>query len=482
MGALLACSILLPIIGGAAIYYAGFTDRKKRETAVLAVVVPVSVWVILMSLNDMGTAFTLLQLTKEISISFRIDGLGRIFALLVSVLWPLASIYSFEYMSHEHRENTFFVFYTMTFGVTLGICFAANLITMYMFYELLTLITLPLIMHERDEAAHKAGMKYIIYSIGGATASFVGIMLFYINGGSFDFVLGGTFTGEKPAAFYAAFLLMFFGFGVKAAIFPLYRWLVAASVAPTPVTALLHAVAVVKAGTFAVIRVSCYSFGIENLNGSAVQKVALGFAALTIVFGSSMALKEHHFKRRLAYSTVANLSYILFGAMLMTPEGVTGGLMHMLFHGVIKITLFFVAGIVNIKTHRYSVDELEGFGKKMPKTFALFTAASLALIGIPPLCGFVSKFYIGRAAVSSAGLFPYLGIAALLISAILTAMYLLPIVVNAFFPSKSFKPESLGEEVRDPNGYMLWPLVIFVTAIIFFGLKPQMVLDFVNIF
>lgn len=477
---LMILSICLPIIGGFAVPFFGFTKRRAREIYVLAVVIATSVCALTLCAQGNTAEFILFNLTSTFPIMFQLDGLGRIFVALVSVLWPFASLYAFEYMSSEHRENTFFTYYTMSFGVTLGIAFAGNMITMYLFYELLTFITLPIIMHERNEEGFKAGKKYIIYSIGGATASFVGIVLFMSSGGNINYVLGGGWTGAATAQFFAAFLLCFFGFGVKAAVFPLHDWLPTAGVAPTPVTALLHAVAVVKAGTFAIIRVSYYSFGMDLLHGSLASQVALIFTAITIVYGSAMALRETHFKRRMAYSTVSNLSYILFGAMLFTPQGLSAGLTHMLFHGLMKITLFYVAGIVNNKVHRYYVTELGGLGRKMPLTFAAFTVAGLALTGMPPLCGFTSKYLLAAAAVQEGGFAPYLGVAALLISAVLTAVYCLQIVVTAYFPGKDFDA-SVNDGVKDPNWYMLLPICLFALLMIYFGCNPQPIIDFVTL-
>ncbi len=472
---LIIVSIMLPIIFGAVIFWGKF-EQKLREILCMCVVCITSAIVIYLIINKPLDAVSLLKLTNKISITFRVDGISRIFALLLAVLWPLASLWSFEYMYHESRPDSFFGYYTATYGISLGICFANNMVTMYLFYELLTLITIPLIMHSRNEFSKPAGIKYIAYSIAGATAAFAGIMIFYSLSGTVDYTAGGIASkvlaqGDVNPLYYVSFLLMFFGFGVKAAVFPLYEWLPSVGVAPTPVTALLHAVAVVKVGCFAIIRVTYYSFGVHLLRDSWVQNVAIIFVSFTIAFGSVWAYRETHFKRRLAMSTVSNLSYILLGAMLMNGFGFAGAFMHLLFHGVMKITLFFTAGTCHIQAKADYVTDLKGFGRRMPVTFAAFTIASLALIGVPPLCGFYSKWMLGVGAVqwASHSWVAYLGVAALLISAVFTAMYLLTIVVRAYFPGKDFNWESVSD-VKDPSWKMILPFIILSILCILLGI------------
>ena len=483
---LLLISIFLPIVFGAVIFWGNF-EQKMREIVCMCVCIGTSAVVLFCIFSGKGEPITLFHLTANIPIAFKLDGIGRIFALLLAVLWPIASLWSFEYMYHEGRPNTFFGYYTATYGITLGIALSANLITMYLFYELLTLITIPLIMHSRNEFSKPAGIKYIAYSIAGATAAFVGIMIFYSLSGEIAYTEGGIamrvlMAGEVNPLYYLSFLLMFFGFGVKAAVFPLYEWLPSVGVAPTPVTALLHAVAVVKSGCFAIIRITYYAFGVYLLRGTWVQAVVLVFVSFTIAFGSIWANRETHFKRRLAMSTVSNLSYILLGAMTMTATGLLGACMHMLYHGIMKITLFFTAGTCHVQAHADYVTDLKGFGKKMPITFGAYTIASLALVGVPPLCGFFSKYILGVAAVQEAGFnwFAYLGVAALLISAVYTAFYLLSVVVNAYFPGKDFDYESISE-VKDPSWKMLVPFCILSVLCIAAGVCHRPIMYFVAI-
>lgn len=421
-------------------------------------------------------AFTLFHFSDKLSLELRMDGLSKVFGTMVSVLWILTTIYGFEYMTHEGHEDRFFAFFTMTFGVVLGIAFSGNFLTMYLFYEFLTLVTLPLVMHAMDNKARHAGKMYILYMMFGAALAFIGFVFVYCYGTSIDFVPGGVINPILVAGhektLQLVFIAAFFGFGVKAAVFPLYRWLPKASVAPTPVTALLHAVAVVKSGIFAIIRLTYYSFGTDFLVGTVAQNVMLVAAAITIVFGSTVALRTPHIKRRFAYSTVSNLSYIIFGIALMTPLGLAAALMHMIYHAVLKITLFFTAGAVLYKTHREYLYEVEGFGRLMPVTFAAMTITGIGLVGIPPFAGFHSKWALATAAVQGGNPVSYLGILALIISALLTALYVFYIVVRAYFPRNKEYPEGYYDHVQDPNWYMKGPLIILTVASLVLAFTP----------
>lgn len=467
--------VLFPILAGAAELLLNFKSRRAREVYVAAAVLLNTVFALLLVFFAPDGAFVFLRLSDKLEFAFRADGLAAVFASMVSVLWPISTFYSFEYMKHEGKENKFFGWFTMTFGVVVGIAFSANLLTLYLFYELLTLATLPLVMHSMDPKALYAGKKYLLYSMSGAALVFIGMVIVLSFGSSLDFSMGGAFSSAGTAGrenlLRAGYVLAFLGFGVKAAVFPLHGWLPSASVAPTPVSALLHAVAVVKAGVFAIIRLTYYSYGTELLRGSWAQNLVMAFTIVTIVFGSSMALRTPHLKRRLAYSTVSNLSYILFGVTLMTPAGLTGGLLHMIFHAVIKITLFFAAGAILYKTHREYVYELEGFGRAMPVTMGAFTISSLALMGIPPLAGFTSKWSLGTAAMEAGTPLAFAGAAALIVSALLTALYLIQVVVKAYFPSKGFSRERV-KDVHDPNALMTVPFAALMLLLLILSLYP----------
>lgn len=471
--------ILLPIFCGAFVPVLPFKNRKQMEVYIEAAVVLNSVLVIWMLFHRPQEVFTMFRLTGNLSISFRLDGLGTVFAAIVSLLWPLASLYAFEYMEHEGHEKVFFMFYTMTYGITLGIALSDDILTMYCFYEMLTLVTLPLIMHTLSRNAILASRTYLYYSLGGAAFAFIGMTFILIYGDNSQFIPGGVLNlvkiGDRTNVLLLVYVLCFMGFSVKTAMWPFGAWLPKAGVAPTPVTALLHAVAVVKAGAFAAIRVTYYSFGTEFLRGTWAQKVLLVFVIFTIVYGCSRALKEIHFKRRLAYSTMSNLSYILFGAVLMSPAGLVGALSHMIFHALMKISSFFCAGAVICKTEKNYIHQLDGLGRKMPVVFTVFTISGLALMGVPGLPGFISKWNLAKAAVLDGGTLAVLGMGALLVSALLTAIYMMTISVRAFFPGRDFDYSRL-EGVKDPGIQMLLPLVVFSVAMVVLGLHSQPVI------
>lgn len=474
-------AILIPIIGGVTIPIIPFNNRKHMMVYIETLVVVTSLVVAGLLTNRPDSAFPVVQFVNHLSLSLEIDGLSMVFAGLVAALWPLATLYSFEYMKHEGHEKYFFIFYTVTYGITLGIAFAEDMLTMYFFYELLTLVTVPLVVHTLTREAILASRKYLYYSLGGAAFAFIGLIFIMTYGNSLDFVYGGVLDLEKIGGRADVLLLVyvfaFFGFGVKAAVCPFNSWLPQAGVAPTPVTALLHAVAVVKSGAFAIIRLTYYSFGTEFLKGTWAQNVVMAVVIFTIVYGCSRAVKETHLKRRLAYSTISNLSYILFGVVIMTPLGLLGALTHLVFHAFMKICSFFCAGAVMYKTGKTYVHELDGLGRKMPVVFGIFTVSALALMGVPGLAGFVSKWNLATAAVMSSSRMAYVGIAALLLSALLTAIYMLSIVIRAFFPNKEFDEDSI-RDVKDPNWYMLLPLGFFAVMIIVFGLNSTPIVQF----
>lgn len=471
--------ILFPAIGGFLTFFIPFKKRSHMCIYTEIVTIITSCISFMILLNRPSSPIVLATFAEKFSISIGFDGMGTIFGGLVSFLWPFASLYAFDYMKHEaseqsSKETTFFGFYTMTFGVTLGIAAAANLLTMYVFYEMLTLVTVPLIIFSLSKEAIKATRTYLYYSLGGAAFGFVTLVFLYNNADTINFRLGGILAqgaGFNETLMRVIYIFGFFGFGVKAAVCPLCSWLPKAGVAPTPVTALLHAVAVVKSGAFAILRITYYCFGTEFLRGTFAQFIPLAVVVFTIVYGCSQAVRERHFKRRLAWSTVSNLSYILFGCLLMSPLGMTGALSHMLFHGVMKICSFFCAGAVIAYSGREYVYELDGMARKMPKTFFAFTVSSLALMGVPGLCGFISKWNLATAAVETGNVLAYVGVGALLVSALLTAIYMLQVVIRAYFPEKDFNYDSLNG-IHDPSYRMLLPFTVFIIVMLYFGLFP----------
>lgn len=466
-----ALAVVLPVLAGLVLLAWNPKRAEVRNRCVLAVCLATSLlagaaMVLSWRMGPEALAVTLIAFEENFTISLRLDGASRFFGAIIAVLWPVTALYSFEYMKHEGNENRFFSFFTMSYGVVLGVAFAEDFLSLYLFYELLTLCTLPMVMHAMDHKARYAGKKYLIYSLSGAALAFIGIVFLLNYGTTLDFTYGGVLDPVKTAGnekvLYEVFVAAFFGFGVKAALFPLHGWLPDASVAPTPVSALLHAVAVVKSGVFAIMRLIYFGFGADFLRGTRAQHVVMAAAIVTIVYGSAKALRSVHLKRRLAYSTVSNLSYILFGLTLMTPAGLVGGLTHMLYHAVTKMTLFFCAGAILYKTGREYVYDLEGYGRQMPVTCAVFSVAALALVGVPPLGGFAGKWCIASAAVATRDPLAYLGIAALVLSTLFTTLYMMTVVVRFYFPVK-VDQEALSL-VEDPNRSMTGPMLALMVG------------------
>ena len=480
----LLIAILIPFLGGFVLFGAKEWSYGKLQIVSETLVIITSLLVGLLILCRPQDQLLIFQLTGNLRIILKLDGFGSVFAGLVAFLWPLANLYAFEYMSHdEKRRHTFFGFYTMTYGVTLGIAFAGNILTMYFFYELLTLVTVYLVMHPMHKKAIRASRKYLYYSLGGAAFAFLSIICLTVFGDAGSFVLGGVLdmqkVAEHPNWVLTIFLMSFCGFGVKTAIFPFHGWLPRASVAPTPVTALLHAVAVVKSGAFAVIRIIYYSYGADFLRGTWAQSVVTVMAMVTILYASTMAVKEIHIKRRLAYSTISNLSYILLGAVMMTPYGMIGAVCHLVVHAFMKICGFFCVGAVMHQTGRNYISEIEGLGRKMPVIFGCFTVAAISLTGIPPFGGFISKWNLGTAALLSKSPLGYAAMGVLLYSAFMKAIYMGMMVLKAWFPRKEQEIQ-FAEHEKDPGWKMKLPIVLFACIILCLGIFAKPLLNIIQ--
>lgn len=473
-------AILLPILGSLLIPLLPFPGKRGMHLYIETVVLITSVIVWLLLLGGTTHTFEVVHFVNDLSISFKIDGMTMVFAGLIAVLWPLATLYAFEYMEHAQHLKAFFMFYVMTYGVTLGIAFASDMMTMYFFYELLTLVTVPLVMHSLNRESILAVRRYLYYSIGGAAFALMGMIFLMVYGNSCEFTLGGVIRAsvlrQHGEMLLWIYFFSFMGFGVKAAVWPVSAWLPQAGVAPTPVTALLHAVAVVNAGAFAIIRLTYYSFGTDFLRGTWVQTVCMAITMFTIVYGCSRAVKETHIKRRLAWSTVSNLSYILFGATIMTPLGLVGALSHFVFHGFMKICSFLCAGAFMHQTGKTHVYHMSGMGKQMKIVFGCFTVSALGLMGVPGLAGFISKWNLTVAAVESGNSLAYGGIACLLLSALLTAIYMLNVSIRAYFPkAQADAPEEMA---GDPSWRMCLPLLVCAFCVILLGFCSEPLIDF----
>lgn len=475
--------ILIPILTGL-LLPALKLNNQTRNVYVVVSALASSVLAFYTAFASGFTSFTLLHLNKIFSIGFKIDGLSKIFLLIIATLWPIATLYATEYMQHEENQDSFFRYYLIAFGIALGLSFSKNAITMYLFYELLTFLTLPLIMHDfYDKRAQYAGKVYLIVSVLGAATALIGIIIFTSIVPSVEFVQGGVLEAVSYRNNYVltniAYILCFIGFGVKAAIIPFTYWLPVCGVAPTPVSALLHAVAVVKAGTFAIMRITFYLFGSANMYDSFAKRVVTVIAIVTIIYSSIMAVREKQIKRRLAYSTASNLSYILFAVALMTKSGFAAGMTHMIFHAIIKINLFFIAGAIIIYSHREYVDDMKGIAKKIPIAMFAFLVASLAMVGIPLTCGFVSKYALITAAIEANTFLSLVGIVALVISSLLTLIYLFNIVIIAYIPGENFDYNTL-KDVKAPGKIMRFVFILITLMIIYFGVNSNSLLNFIE--
>lgn len=451
--------ILFPIIAGFFLLVMKEPENRKILTGMTGAALLISGGSIVYALLSVeGEAVILFHLTSALPIYLKPDKLGLLFAAVMTIVWVLAGFFSFSYMKPRHEEprysgrekgeKRFYGFYLMVFGILTGLNFAGNLITFYLFYELMTLLSMPLVIHTRSREAVMAALKYLFYSFSGAYMVLFGLYFLYRFGNTLTFTAGGVLdknmvAGNESLLLVTAFF-MIIGFGVKAGMFPLHAWLPTAHpVAPAPASALLSAV-IVKGGVLGMIRVVYYMFGADFLRGTWVQKAWLTLTLVTVFMGSMLAYREKVLKKRLAYSTVSQVSYILFGLALLEPAALEGGILHVVFHAFIKCALFLIAGAVIHKTGRERADELTGIGKEMPVTMWCFVFLSLALTGIPPTSGFISKWYFILGALhSETGIFSWLGPVVLLVSALLTAGYLLPIAIKGFFPGEDYKYQDI---------------------------------------
>jgi multicomponent Na+:H+ antiporter subunit D len=423
------------------------------------------------ALGGRVAAIELLEISPGITLALKADALGVFFALIASSLWIVTSVYSIGYMrgNHEKKQTRYYASFALSLSSTLGIAFAANLLTFVIFYELLTLATYPLVIHKETPEAVRAGRMYLAYALTAGLVFLAGTAWVYIATGSLDFQPGGMLAqgAFTPDGLRVLFLLFLVGVGVKSGIMPLHSWLPAAMVAPTPVSALLHAVAVVKSGVFGVLRVVGYVFGPETMAAARLDVLLAIAAGATILLASLIAMRQNNLKRRLAYSTVGHLSYIALGAALLTSTGFTGSALHLAAHALMKITLFFCAGAIYVHTHKTEVSQLDGLGRSMPWTFGAFAVGSLGLAGLPPVNGFVSKFYLCLGAMD-AGQMAVLAI--YLSSGLLNAAYFFPVAIRAFV-NKSPTNAPRGEA----SPWMVAPLCLTAALAIAFGLFPDLV-------
>ncbi|MFD2110553.1 proton-conducting transporter membrane subunit [Thiorhodococcus fuscus] len=405
---------------------------------------------------------TRLTLAPGLDLVLHADALAVLFATLSSVLWLVTTIYAIGYLEHSPNRSRFFGFFSLCVSATIGVALAGNLLTFVVFYEVLTLATYPLVAHRGTPDATRGGRIYLAYTMGGGALLLVGAVWLQALSGPADFVQGGFLSGLQPDVWgqlVAIFFLLLAGLGVKAALFPLHGWLPQSMVAPAPVSALLHAVAVVKAGAFGIVRVVYDVYGVGFADALGLLTPLGILAAITILYGSGMALTQDGLKKRLAYSTVSQVSYIALGASILGPVATIGGLVHLVHQGLMKITLFFCAGNYAETLGVHKVSQMDGVGRRMPWTTLAFSVGALGMIGIPPIAGFVSKWYLALGAVEADA---YWVLLILALSSLLNAGYFLPILYRAWFrpPPERWPEEHIPAGRFETMGALLWPPLI----------------------
>ncbi len=461
-----ACVWFVPAVRG---------DKARDRFVLVSLIVSFVLTCALCMMGDVN--LTLFQMAQNLPVVLASDGLSRLFAVLMSGMWLVSGAFSFGYMAHEGAQRRYYTFYLLTEFALLGLCFAGTLATMYLFFELMTLLSVAMVLHSLSKEAVAAGVKYLLYSIAGAMMGLMGVFLFSVKSTSPVFVPGGmldpAWAAENMPLLLAILFVTVVGFGTKAGMFPMHGWLPTAHpIAPAPASAVLSGV-ITKAGVLCIIRFLYYVVGPDLVRGSWVQTALLILALITVFMGSMMALKTEGLKKRLAYSSVSQVSYVLFGLFMLNEVAFRGAMLHVYFHSVMKNLLFLCAGGVIFKTGFTQVSDLRGIGKRMPATLWCFTLAGVSLIGVPPLCGFFSKWQLATGALQSGvALFSWLGPVVLLISALLTGGYLLPISIDGFFVGHHYEGDTTSCEL---GWKMLVPLFVLAALLVILGVAPSLV-------
>ena len=480
----LMITIMLPAIAGLWIMFFSNRPNLRDFGSVAGAILTFSSIIIVIVPQILGGghySFKLFELFPGVNVSFYIDGLGLLFAGTASFLWILAAIYCIGYMRElsEHAQTRFYFCYAAAVFGAMGAAFAANFFTLYLFYEIVSIMTYPLVAHHQDKEAYEGSKKYIIYLMFTSKAFLLPAMaLIYFQCGTLDFatsgIAGGIFPGSASKILVVCtYFLCLFGFA-KAAIMPFHNWLPSAMVAPTPVSALLHAVVVVKVGVFSICRVMLSVFGVNLLTQLNLGITTAYIVSFTIIAASMIALSKTDLKARLAYSTVSQLSYIILGVAMLTPNSITGGIIHITNHAFAKITLFFCAGVIFVATKKKDIRDMKGVGYQMPITMSAFGLASLSMIGVPPVGGFVTKWFL---ALGTMDINNIILLSVLLVSSFLNACYFAPVVIGAF----SRMPEQRGNLEKQPMIAMM-VIPLFITAVISVGVGiwPDILLKIIN--
>jgi len=479
----LLLAILSPLIGAGLVMANGKRPNVREACSLVAAVVllAINLSMIPAVLGGSTLHFTLFQLLPGLSIALRADALSMVFAVAASFLWVVTVFYSAGYMRglHEHEQTRFNTCFALALFGAMGCAFSDNLLTLYLFYEIVSICTYPLVAHHQDDESYEGGKKYLTYLTATAKGLILPAMvLIYVLSGTLDFSTN-LHTGILPpetnrwvvTALYACCILGF----AKNGVMPFHNWLPSAMVAPTPVSALLHAVAVVKVGVFSTVRVMLYVFGVDMMHNLNLGLPTAYFVSITIVVGSIVALSKDNLKARLAYSTVSQLSYVILGVALLTPAGIQGGLIHIANHAFSKITLFFCAGAIYVATHKKNISEMSGLGRVMPFTFGAFALASLSMIGAPPVAGFVTKWYLLNGAMDAGSIGIIL---VLLTSTLLNAAYFAPVVYQGFFGKTS--AADTEHKFTEAHPAMVVPLSITAVISVLIGLYPNFFMQFVQ--
>lgn len=475
--------ILLPILAALVVFFAKPMRNAKVRNWFVGSIVIINGLITLLFVLGPELRLELFQLTATIPVLFKLDGVSKIYSSILAIMWIASAFFAFEYMHHEEAKERYFGFFLLSLGMLNGVSFAGNLVTFYMLFEMMTLVSMPLVLHSLTKESIRAGLKYLFYSICGASLGLLGIFYLFQYTTTIEFTAGGVLDLAALQGHEDYFLVVLFltiiGFGAKAGMFPLHGWLPTAHpVAPAPASAVLSGV-IAKAGVLAMIRIVFHIVGPDFIRGTWVQTAWICLAVLTVFMGSMLAYKEQVLKKRLAYSTVSQVSYIIVGLAMLTSDGFLGGMLHLIAHAFIKDALFLAAGAIIYKTGKTKVSELRGIGKEMPITMWCYTIVSIALIGIPPTSGFVSKWFLATGSLSSGvAVLSWLAPVVLLVSALLTAGYLLPITIVGFFPGADYDYSKLKK--LEPNYLMTVPMIVLTAGAVLIGMFPTQLIAFIR--
>ena len=476
-------AVLAPLLGAGLVMVTGKRPNVREAVSFIAAVTLLAIVASLIPAVHAGHAlrYTLFELLPGLSFTLRADALSMVFALVASFLWVLTVFYSAGYMRglEEHAQTRFSTCFALALFGAIGCAFSDNLLTLYLFYEIVSITTYPLVSHHQDAEGYEGGRKYLTYLTTTAKGLVLPAMvLIYVLNGNLDFATNSA-TGILPVTVHhgvviGLYIACLLGFA-KNGIMPLHHWLPGAMVAPTPVSALLHAVAVVKVGVFSTVRVMLFVFGTDTMSSLHLGLPTAYFVSITILAASIIALSKDNLKLRLAYSTVSQLSYIILGVALLTPRGIEGGIVHIANHAFSKITLFFCAGAVYVATHKKNISEMSGLGRAMPWTFGAFAIASLSMIGVPGAAGFITKWFLllGAWDAGSIGL-----IVVLLASTVLNAAYFAPVAYRAFFGQPP--AGDADHHFHEPSPAIVVPLVLTAVISLVIGIYPEFFMQFVR--